>query len=215
MDSIKRRDNITDQELLDLLDDPNEDMNLSFVDDEQNIFGFIATYSLKGGNDKIPLPVLFNLYNIWSKESITKNNLRNQLKDLFKIDSNDNVYLELKESQISDMLLKVLSKKERTEKSAKHLHKMLNKFLKDSEIESGTVFIQDYVLFALYSRRINTKMRFKAETFTSGLKNLLEYKVDVHNTYWFGINKDNLGLSQEEMETARMLYEKEKTIKKI
>lgn len=215
MDSIKPRDKLTDQELLDLLNDDNEEINLSLVDEEQNVFGFISTYKLKSGNDKINLVVLYNLYNIWAKEPILKTNLRNQLKDLFKIDNDDNIYLELKESEISQMMIQVLSKKKRTETQSKHINKNLNSFLKKESITAGPYYIQDYVLYASYSKHFTNKMRFSITTFISGLKNILDYKLDVNNVYWFGINTKTINISQEEIEKARKLSEKEKTNKKI
>lgn len=215
MDSTKPRDKLTDQELLDLLKDDNEEVNLSLVDEEQNVFGFISAYKLKSGNDKINIAVLYNLYNIWAKEPILKNNLKNQLKDLFRLDADDNIYLELKESEISQMMIQVLSKRNKTEKQAKHIHKNISSFLRKETITAGPHYVQDYVLYAIYSRHFTNRMRFSTTTFISGLKNILEYKIDVNNVYWFGINTKTLNVSQEEIETARKLSEKEKTNKKI
>ena len=215
MQQNKPQDKLTDQELLDLLNDDNAEVNLSVAHEEENVFGFISSYKLKSGNDKVNLVILHNLYNIWAKESIPKADLRSQLSDLFKVDKDDNVYLELNESEISQMMIQVLAKRDKPEKSAKSTYNKLKLFLEKSFIQSGEYYIQDYVLYAFYTKYNPTEVNLKPTTFISGLKNILEYKVDVNNVYWFGINTKTLNVSQGEIETARKLSEKEKTNKKI
>jgi len=148
--SKKALTELTDEELNKLLDNTIESNTISGIND---INEFISTYNIKSGSFRIPTKLLYKIYKSWSKDPLRGKTFTNNLTDLFPVIRYGSGFMLCLNKDVWNL-------KEDFNKHFKPLNKTKNKnykehfdnFLKHYNIENGSFFIKDSVLYNLYDK---------------------------------------------------------------
>jgi len=143
--------------------------------------GFINTFNLKPGTNKIKARALIKLYNKWSKEPITGELFTLNCHLLFESTKKSQLLINLEPLTILQLIGENTKKPELT-KNSPASKKHFEVFIKKFELESGSLFIKFSVLYDTYIKwRHNNRLKTQL-----GKQTLVEFM----NLY-FKRKKDN------------------------
>jgi hypothetical protein len=185
MESNKQPDKLSDDELIEYLENTEETTSFKFVS-KNPVLKFIEQFNLKSGNTPFPSRILHKIYGSVEKEPMVIEDFRREIRKLFYIDKSNSVHINVEESKLTDKILALFEKK-KTTKAVNRIRTEINvNFLQLNNLERGDNYIQDYALYFVYKKN---KDYFNKDNFIKILKGFLPYKIDKHDIYWFGINK--------------------------
>lgn len=159
------------------------------------VLSFIQAFNLVSGPHRVPARLLYRLYKVWSLDTQTKQNgfsmtmgqfveKSGEVKSFFHISTG---VMELAK-KIQDITKK--RKKPRHSSKAWHIH--FEKFLTDTSLEPGTIFIEADILFYVYNRWCDDtrkRNRLSYYSFCSICKMNFDYKnKQFSDLLWYGVN---------------------------
>jgi hypothetical protein len=139
----------TAAELLDLVkENPQQTLN---YDHPNDVMDFIAIYRLKEGDNRVYLPVIYNMYRKWSKNPLHRNPFGKEMTKFFPSIKHGQATAYLLNHSKEFFLEKSITKK-RNKTKYPHYYKHFKKFINKFDLKSGSFYIKDIVLYNLYDR---------------------------------------------------------------
>jgi len=151
----KKLHEISDEELLASLvgeDLSKESLEYKF---DNPIASFVQAFKLEAGKEKVPARLLFNLFKNWTRGLAFNQSSFNYQLDSYlpTADTNQKVYLVNKKVlEISKQLDEILKKKRKPKYKSKVWITHFERFLSDTGLEPGTVYVEQDILYYVYNR---------------------------------------------------------------
>lgn len=211
-------------ELLDLAntESNSEEPSIILDDEKSDVLKFISLFKLFPGKEPVSTALLYDFYRQWSYFDIkSQTGFTKTLSKYFQVDiKGPHRYILINKNslQITEEALKYLKdKKNKPKIKSKHWAKHFESFLNTNEIESGNLFIEDYILFNLYDKWVYERKMTEPtgvlgwKPFRQFCRLYLKMKIDAQNQVYFGVNSKiyNGYLTQGKIEELRQ-YEVER-----
>ncbi len=153
---------LTDQELLEILQKFEEVPEPT--QPENNLLLFISTFGLEEGTLKIPVKLIYMLYNQWSSVKMTKDAFYKEMSLLMPnktiLEDGTHAYLLNKSTiKISEELYNLIKDKKIKKENSHYYKKHFDSFLKYANITKGSVWIPASSLRSLYLSWVKDKYK--------------------------------------------------------
>lgn len=189
---------VTDEELLKLLEGNSETSELNIEEYPNDVLEFMSVFNLQNGPYPVKTAVLGRFYSQWSQNPLKPNQFTKELHKFLNIDGN-NFMLNITNNEILKKTLKHLEKRDNTKLKISKLH--FDNFIKKYNIQKGDFWMKDIVFYDLYDKwsyEINKKRPFSFYSFKK-FCNLYFMKKSIHSNDWYAVNKSIIKHLTEEM----------------
>lgn len=149
---------LTDQELLEIIQQakPIE------PEPQDNLALFISTFGLEEGSLKVPVKLIYRLYNRWTKTKMTEamfyKHMTLLLPNKEEIEGTTCYLLNQNTIKITENIFKLIKDKQRS-KNTHHYKKHFESFLKSCNIEKGSDWVPVSELRSIYLNWIKIKYK--------------------------------------------------------
>ncbi len=150
--SNKNANNLTDEQLLELLDAPVQIQNeLSDYSNEVSVYNFVVKFNIKKGVNTIPLSKMFELHKLTSNNPLLKkeSEFKQELEKYIPISKNNLCYINQDIMNIhKELLLKQVKgfvKKRNTEN--------IEQFIQEYNLREDGEWIKGSILFTLFKKK--------------------------------------------------------------
>jgi hypothetical protein len=213
---VKKNPNqITDEELLKLLnelEDSDEEAEYSF---DSTILSFVQSFKLQPGKDRILKKQLFRLYRLWNR-GIHKLDQYNFTREIthYIPHKNDVFLVDKSLLQIADFVEKT-KKRTRDKYKSKKWREHFTAFLEDTKLEEGTYYIELEIIYFLYQqwrRKTDRRGNIGRRQFIKILDLYFDVKaIAADSNLWVGVNEQIKNLiTKSEVERWRKTRAKDK-----
>lgn len=209
--------NITDAELLSLLEDLEDgDLEIEPAFDS-SVLSFVHSFNLKPGKDRVVKKQLHSLYKVWNK-GLTKLSQKQFTNEITKYLGQDTHYYLIDKSlfTVADFIKTEKSRRGLDRSKSKTWHTHFTSFLNDTGLKEGTVFIELEILYFLYGQwaHYTRKTRLGSKTFLKILDIYFDVKaIGPSNFLWVGLNEQIKNLITKQ-EVERWRKNRDKKIKR-
>jgi len=199
---------LSDKELLDLVG--NNPEQVTIYEWPTDVMEFISVYNLQTGNERITSKLLYRLYCLWSKNTVTRKTLTKTLTDLFPSSTDGKsvtILLNKSALNLKDEAYKYIKSLDKSKNKSYQQH--FEKYLHEYCIKNGGLFIKDTVLYNLYDKWCYKKRNpLSFKQFNNLCKSYFKEKlIDKH--YWYSVDE-----SIKTYLTEDLINEMRKSVKK-
>lgn len=207
---------ISDEELLKLLEESEEDSDVAEYSFDSSVLSFVQSFNLKPGKDKIVKKQLYKLYKLWNKgiQKLTQTSFTHELSNY--IEHKGSYFLVDKSLfDIANFIKEEKQRNTRDRTKSKYWHKHITDFLTFTKLEEGTIYIELEILNYIYMNWVQKSKR-KIHLSRRQLIKILDLYFDVTaistgSHLWVGVNEqiENL-ITKKEVDRWRKYRAKKK-----
>lgn len=161
---------------------------------QNDIVAFLSHYGIEPGDDLVPHTMLYYLYNIWSKEPVSKRTFSLQVgKFLITHKKTYKIYYMLNKSSLNltTEAFKLINAHSQNKAKSMPWRKHFENFLAKYDIKPGNFFLEGYILYDLYdeySYNLKRKKSIGEQQFFNFCKVYFKSKYTKTQTTLFGID---------------------------
>jgi hypothetical protein len=185
------------QELLSAVHSQEQPEVVQETASDSSIMSFIQVFNILPGKSRVTESTLHKLFNLWNRGTpVARHEFNERLGKLlpWKVQSGKKFYLVSKNVlQLSKYIQTIEKNRTQERAKSKYWQNHFTKFLNDTEIEPGTLYIEADVFFYAYNRWCDDTRKTKK----LGFENFVEVcqliftskRLSLSNFIWFGVNQ--------------------------